>query len=62
MHSYQKENFLDRYDQLSENEKMYIDGILTAVNSGKHSYYEKETALHQVNEMLFQKLVNDSND
>lgn len=41
---------------------MYIDGILAAVNSGKHSYYEKETALHQVNEMLFQKLVNDLND
>lgn len=62
MHSYQKEDFLDQYNRLSENEKTYIDGILAAVNIGKHSYYEKETALHQVNEMLFQKLVNDSND
>lgn len=39
-----------------------IHNVLNSVDSNKYSYKQKETALHVANEMLFHKLITDSND
>lgn len=60
-HSYQKCD-VDMLLAINDEIGALIQEVLNAVDSDKYSYKQKETALHVVNEILFHKLITDSND